>query len=304
MNKTALLSLIIGLIVGFAVGNLIVSRPQQNVPVSNPIPDPLTKSRPVRPKDFNEQELLLQSIQELDLTTAELEDALNYIEKLERNTHRYNWLTDYWKEEGFDLSNQVSMSFHHQFKPGNNMIEFFGWNEEQVAGITRIGKKVVEEIREWEAQQAVCIEDNENNKVFDIPAMPNEIVERYLNSLEGIIGPDDMEILSSKMESQFNGLLQDRTLTMRIGPNMPGSDAEYMVLRTNPKNADTTLMSIPSNPTIMIPYIPGTTFPHRWDHVIRMEGQPAPIIDVSKEGDNFIEVGSGIVYGSKYVSPE
>jgi hypothetical protein len=79
---------------------------------SKPVDEPEPPTAPIPPEESleikptltprpREQALLLQAIQELDLTTAELEEAHEYIQKLERTTKRYNWFMDYWKDKEF-----------------------------------------------------------------------------------------------------------------------------------------------------------------------------------------------------------
>ncbi len=281
MKKTALLFLAGGLIGGFAIGHASKSTP----PPPAPEPEQPAEAKPIRPTQSTEQELLLQAIHELDLTTAELDDALQYIDKLERNTQRYNWLMDYWKEKGFGQSYQMGFLSHKQFKPSDDLVEFFGWDEEQVEEMTRIGQVTATSIKSWESENSVCIEDSEDKLVYEIAAIPEETIGQYLQSMEAILDPDDMELLSSKLEKQFEGVLQDRILTMTIGPapaymlfnSNDDPDQEYMTIQTKSKD-DRPPFTGGFSSSVM-PYKPGTIFPHSWNHVFKMEGTPVTISD-------------------------
>ena len=280
MKKTALLFLAIGLISGLAIGR--ISKPTPPLPE----PEPPAEPKPVRTNSPKEQELLLQAIHELDLTTGELDDALQYIQKLERNTQRYNWLMDYWKEKGFGTSYRMNFSSHNDFKPSDDIVAYFGWNEEQVAEMTQIGEVTATAIKDWEGEHSVLIEDSEKKLVYEIAAIPEETIGQYLQSMEDILDPDDMELLSSMFEKQFQDPLQDRILTMTIGPGSafmpfssnPDHDQEYMTIQTTPKE-----FKLPYDgggfSSSSMPYTPGTIFPHSWNHVLKMEGTPVTISD-------------------------
>ncbi len=279
MKKTALLFLAIGLIGGLAIGHISKPAPQPTAPE----PEKPAEPKPTHPNPPREQELLLQAIHELDLTTTELDDALQYIDKLERNTHRYNWLMDYWKEKGFGASYQMRFKSHDDLKPSDEIVNFFGWSEEQVGAMGEIGKETAEAIKNWESKHAVCIEDSEDKLVYEIAAVPEETIGQYLQSMEDILDPDDMELLSSKLEKQFKGPLQDRILTITIGSapahmhfssnNDP--DQEYMTIQMKPKDDGSPFTGGFS--TSVMPYKPGSLFPHRWNHVFKMEGTPVTV---------------------------
>jgi len=267
MKKTVFLFLVAGLLGGFALGRISQSGKPSAIPDSGQLAE--TKPTPAAP--LREQALLLQAIHELDLTTAELDDALAYIQKLERNTRRYDWLMDYWQGKGFGRSYQMRFKSRQQFKPSEDLIEFFGWDATQVEALTRAGEEVSEAIKGWEGEQAFCIEDSEDSLVYEIPAMPEESVERYMQALEAVLDPDDMALLSSTYEENFGGVLQDRILTMSISStpgffsptsNDPGQ--KYIQIRMESKDAESLWGGSAMS------YRPGTSFP-QWDHVFELE---------------------------------
>ena len=135
MKKTVFLFLSIGLLGGFAIGHA-----SKSTPAAEPAPQPPTptvepqqtaKPESARPTHSKEQALLLQAINELDLTTTELEDTLAYIQKLERNTKRYNWLMNHLKEKEFGTSYQMNFSSYNKLKPPDDIAEFFDGDDAQ-----------------------------------------------------------------------------------------------------------------------------------------------------------------------------
>jgi hypothetical protein len=228
---------------------------------------------------FKEQELLLQAIQELDLTSAELAGAQTYIRTLERNTQRYNWLMDYWKEKGFGTSHRMNFSSYNSFKPTDEISEFFGWNEEQVKQLGKAGKQAKQAIKDWERDHSTCIEEAENKLVYQIEAMPQTIVDQYKQTVSEIIDTDDYELLATKLDKNFDGPIRNRTATLTIGPapeNMHhspayGPDKDCMIIKIEPEkdeNGHRTGMH-----TSYMPYTLGKTIPRQYNHIFQLEGE-------------------------------
>lgn len=286
MKKSALLFLAAGLAGGFAIGHVSKSNTK---PAPQPLlapdlePEPLADSELPHPVKARERELLLLAINELDLTTAELEEAQAYIHKLERNTQRYNRLVDYWKEKGFGTAYAMALHSYNQFKPSDNLVKFFGWDEEQVAQMVQAGKNVDAAIKAIESEQAVCIEDADKKLVYEIPAVPEELGKQYMQSMETILGPDDMALLSTNMEKLFEPSSAKRTLTLTIGPppvhfsihNTVVPDQEWMKVVVEQKKDESSLFGNGTS-TSFQSYTPGQTIPHQWNHVFKMEGSEIP----------------------------
>ena len=275
MKKIALLFFIAGLLGGFAVGHGSKAPPEAQPPTPTVKPQQIAKPEPARPIRSKEQGLLLQAINELNLTFTELEDAQAYIQKLERNTKRYNWLMDYWKENGFGTSYRMNFRYG-QYKPSDELIEFFGWDEEQVAAMGKIGKESTKEIKDWEGQNSICIEDSEDKLVYEIEAMPQEIADQYLQAMAEILDQDDWALLSSKLEKQFESTLKNRTATLTIGPapaNMQRMnskpDQEHLIIEIKPVQDKSAPFDVGTS-TSYTPYTPGKTIPYQWNHVFHM----------------------------------
>lgn len=281
MKKSALLFLAAGLVGGFAIGHGSKSNTKPIAQPSAPAPESESPADSESPNQerARERELLLLAIDELDLTTAELVEAQEYIHKLERNTKRYNWLVDYWKEKGFGTSHRMSFRSHNQFKPSDDLVGFFGWDEEQVAQLAQAGKEVDAAIKAIESEQAVCIEDSDKKLVYEIPAVPEELKKRYMQSMEAILGPDDMVLLSSNLEKQFEPSSAKRTLTLTIGPppdhismhNTVVPDQEWMKVMVEHKTGESSPFGGGTS-TSFQSYTPGKTISFNWNHVFKMEG--------------------------------
>lgn len=279
MKKGAVLFLAIGWLGGFAIGH--VSKPKPAVasdPVAPPAVAPVAAAEPDATPRPQERELLLQAIQELDLTAAELDEANAYIQKLERNTKRYDWLMGYWKEKGFGATYSLNINSFDGFAPREDLVAFFGWNDEQVEQIKQAGQRTSEATKTWESDHSVCIEDSAEKLVYEIEGVPPEISKTYLQAMAEIIDPDDFALLESSMEDQFESKSQARIATLTIGPapeymahftnHDPGQ--EYMHIRIDPKEKN---QRLPGSGTSYFsqPYTPGVA-PFQWNHVFKMEG--------------------------------
>lgn len=280
MLKKYLLFLVAGLVGGYAIGYMSKSQPMpvlvmepeppiHEVEIETPEAAPTPSGRPT------EQELLLMAIDEFGLLSEELDDARSYIHKLERNNKRYNRLVDYWKENGFGSSYRMNFGHGRNKKPSDELIKFFGWDKEQVDRMSEAGKSTGGQIKNWESDHSVCIEDSEDRLVYEIEPIPQGVRDDYLEAMATIIDPDDMELISSKLAKQFETKQVKRTVTLTIDEapshmqhiSQYSSGKEYMIITERSAEekglgASTSYMS----------YKPGKTIPHSWNHVFNMEG--------------------------------
>ncbi len=280
MKKGAVLIFVIGLLGGFAIGHVSKPKPAGSAdPVAPTANDPLAAAEPDTTPRLQERELLLQAIQELDLTAAELDEANAYIQKLERNTKRYDWLMDYWKEKGLGNSHQLGIQSYNSYAPSKDLVAFFGWDGEQVKQVEQAGQRVSKAIKAWEGDHSVCIEDSAEKLVYEIEGVPPEISQTYLQAMAEIIDPDDFALLESSLEKQFESSSQARIATLTIGPapermaHFPNQDPgqEYMQIRIAPKEKNQRLPGIGTT-THIESYTPGKSVPRNWNHVFKMEG--------------------------------
>lgn len=161
-----------------------------------------------------EKELLLLAIDELNLTSAELGEAQEYIAKLERGARRYNWLTDYWKEHGTSRSWELQIS--HKSDPRNEFIEFMGWDEQTAQTVKALGQDTNRRIKEWETANAAKVESDDPDVIwsYELPAMPEQFGEDYLFSMQDFLADDDYALISRNLEKPFENLTNPRTITM------------------------------------------------------------------------------------------
>jgi hypothetical protein len=116
------------------------------------------------------------------------------------------------------------------------------------------------EIRNWEAEQAVCIEATDNKLVFEIPKAPIEIQERYEASLESIIGTDDIELLTREFDIEFLSILDAKTAT--FSPSSPEKTWQQLIpeednIQCRINGARYSALYDPDNPTF-----------DRWIHLL------------------------------------
>lgn len=282
MKRSSLMFLAVGMLAGFGTGYALKGQraaEDSPEPAAQIEPEPRIEPALAPRVATEEKELLLQAIEELDLTTTELESAKDYIRKLERNTQRYNWLMDYWKEKGFGTSHRMNLSSYNSFKPTDEISDFFGWNEEQVKQLSKAGKQAKQAIKDWERDHSTCIEETENKLVYQIEAIPQTIVDQYKQTVYGIIDTDDYELLATKLDKNFDGPIRNRTATLTIGPapeNMHhslayGPDKDCMIIKIEPEkdeNGHRTGMH-----TSYMPYTLGKTIPQQYNHIFQLEGE-------------------------------
>ena len=213
---------IIALVIGGVFAGILIgyfAQIHRVTPAETPKKSPPTPevTKQIKTDGNKEKILLLQAIQELDLTSAELENAQAYIKKLERNTARYNWLVDYWKNNELDGFGIMGMGFDQNgFTPSDSAIKFFGWDKETVNQIKNIGEKAWTASINWEKQTAKKISASEDKIVFEIPPLDPSIKQEYLQSITTLIGEEDMALLADNLEQEFDTLQSQRQVEFSV----------------------------------------------------------------------------------------
>jgi len=288
MKQSSFILIVLGMLFGCVIGYAIRGHSEEKA-IPNAAVEASQTEQPPPPSNSREQTLLLQAIDLLDLTTAELEDAHAYIRKLERNTQRYNWLMDYWKEKGFGTSYQMAFGLTPRLslEPSKDLLDFFGWDSEQIEVMMQVGQTTTDAILDWERGHSTCIEESETNLVYRVAPMPEEIMQTYMQAMANILEPDDMELLHRKLEEKFNGMQQERTLSVTLGLPPPSHFPSEHMDNEQTWMKVTETVSDPSNPMVFLggvrasyrPYIPGQTIDSRWNHVFNMESPASDLLD-------------------------
>lgn len=208
MKRSSIAFLLGGLLSGFACGYIIQGNSdstEQTPPIT--VESPIEPGQP-KPGQAREKDLLLQAIHELDLTTAELETATARIERMELKAKRYDWL----KNNGIQ---DHSLSFQRDtFKPSAKLLEFLGLDEtdsQVVIGIAETARVAVEE---WEAGCAECVEDTSTNCVYEIPPIPENYKQAFIQSLKTVLHPDDVDLLSLSLNNLYSPLQENRKVSL------------------------------------------------------------------------------------------
>jgi hypothetical protein len=281
MNKHAVVYLGVGLLIGGVLGfsfhNPIPDTPTP--PLAIEISESLVATNAISEEtDHREQELLLQAIEELNLTTAELDQARAQLKAQEGNLRRYDWLMEQWTENGFG---SMHRNFHwNNFRPSEGVASFFGWDEELVGEINNVAVTTAHSVKEWEGANAVYVETEEDKLVYELPAAPDSFKETYLQAMAELLPPEDYALLTSKFEAQFKSLSGEREISLYVGPAPTGGpfvtsdqlDQEWMTVEVKSKNE-----SFPGyfpTSSSMMPYEEGRTIPREWNHIFNLEVDP------------------------------
>ncbi|WP_372794738.1 hypothetical protein [Pontiella sp.] len=190
--------MIIGLAAGFSIHPPDSPDPEPAaLPASVPVP--AAESAAPSPARSKEQELLLLAIEELDLTTAELEDARSRILRMERKARRYDWLRDN------GLHGDYSMSFSKDtFEPQQKLIDFLGLDEAETAAFKQLCADTHDAVAAWELEHAVCTEDSSTNCTYEIDLLPDAFRSTYVAGLSALLHEEDVQLLTPAIEDMFS----------------------------------------------------------------------------------------------------
>ncbi len=190
MKKTLFVSLLfIALLGGFGMGYAYRIATETNGFIAKPVmpPEPVVVTQPkIDEEESREKELLIQAIEELNLTTAELEEAQRQLNAQAESVRRFNWLMDKWSANEFGNLNRLNMGFS-SFTPDKGLSEFFGWDEATVSAMNKIGESMTVSVKKWESEHAVYVETEEDKLVYELPVAPEAFKEGYLREMAEIL---------------------------------------------------------------------------------------------------------------------
>lgn len=279
MNKMGVVFLLIGTLIGFAVGYGVNMRSNTKAtPIPRVLPTtPVAKKQPDNRSDESPENhqntLLLQAIEELDFMTAERNRAREKINQMEEKVGRYDWLIEKWKEKGraaFDFSLR-----RNSFLPSQDLADFLGWDEEPIAEIEALSKKTLDRVKNWESQNMILLEEVDDVFIYEISPLPAEHKTAYLNSMRTILSEDQMEIMEEPFERIFNSFMGKRTIEVKlIAANekaFPLSNpVKQDMLRIHEKCHNERGITHSSMKTV-IPNDPAKNNPSRWDHLFEIK---------------------------------
>lgn len=202
MKRSSIALVLGGVLSGFVFGYVVQDHQDSEEPTPQTTPESSIEPIDAKRASTMEKDLLLQAIHELDLTTAELADATARIKRMELKAKRYDWL----KNNGI---RDYSLSFNqYSFQPSPKLLEFLGLDKTDSEAVMGIAETARGEIKKWESDQAVCIQETATNCVYEIPPVPESYKEAFRKSLESILHPDDVELLSYSIDQIYDRLQQ------------------------------------------------------------------------------------------------
>lgn len=227
------LGLLGGVIIGYCVNGRFHS--ESLYPI---LPDPPPKHASTYGVSMHEQELLRETMKQLDRISAELEDSKASIQQLKPKAARYEKTKELWIKSGFGSSTPLIYK-HEGLIPSDALIEYFEWNAATVDAINKIGKTTERSILEWEAQSANCIENTLERYVFEIPKAPPEIREQYKTSLEEIIGKEDTDLVILEANRKLDQYLFRKTVAFSRVSEPTASGQENTIFGFNESGQNT-----------------------------------------------------------------
>jgi hypothetical protein len=159
-----------------------------------------------------EQLLLISAIYELDLKPADRENAKEYLNILELNTKRYDWLIEKIVEANIPLFHLEKKEF--KFSPDEEMVKFMGWNDKERDAVREISVNTSNEIAAWEKKNAKLIEAKEKSWSYEIPEAPKTIEESYFNAIQSLLSEDDIYVLTPIVDAAFSKSLAKKIITV------------------------------------------------------------------------------------------
>lgn len=216
MKQTLFMGMAMGICMGIALGvSIKPSQKSESVPSAVAEASDPTEGATVPPTNArpSEKELLLMAIEELNLTTAELETAKNNIMRMERKARRYDWLRDN------GLHGDRSMSFNRtDFGPSQKLIEFLSLDEPESEQLKQLCEDTYTAATAWEQENAVCTEDTHTNCIYEIAPLPDSFREGYVAQLGEVLHEEDIQLLGPAIDDVFHSYGNKRIVSATFIP--------------------------------------------------------------------------------------
>ena len=211
------------------------------------------------------QLLLISAIYELDLNAEDRENAKEYLNILEINSKRYDWLIERIVNANIPLFHLEKKQF--KFSPDEETIKFFGWNNKQRDAARDLSVKAYNEIAAWEKKNATLIEAKEKSWSYEIPEAPKAIEKEYFNAIQPLLNADDIYILTPLVDAAFSKSLARKIITVSFleppsseetkpstmfkgvpqQPEKPVENGALIQVKTEYKTGDITTETFPKN---------------------------------------------------------
>lgn len=210
MKHLSIIGLVPGILIGLAMGYVL--RGTYDSKRSNQTQyDATSKTELSQISALHNNDQLTVVSQQLNQAVAQLGIAKSRIEQLVPQAVRYEKTRELWKKYGFG---STPLIFKHEgLIPSDTLIEFFDWDDETVSSVNRIGENTEMKILDWESKNAICIENNAERCVFEIPAAPSSIRDDYKVSLESLIGKQDADVLILEVDRKLSKYLTRKKVT-------------------------------------------------------------------------------------------
>ncbi len=276
MNKQIMQYVGAGLCAGLVLGFVI--KPSETAEPAGQAPETAAPAKP-------DPQPLLQAQAKLKTSAAALKDAQAKLTAQKEDVRRYAWLMDAWKDSGFGSSAEIFQM--DSFNLNTGYAEFFGWNKEQVDGISRIARNTSAAVAEWEAAHAVYVETQEDKLTYELPAAPEQFKADYLKAMAETLPKEEYTLLAGELEKPFQAIENVRRVSLYIGQppidRLPApaleSEKDWMVVEVQLQDPQTEAF-LPGTFTT-IPYVEGRTIPTHWNHIFQLAIDPNAAADAT-----------------------
>ena len=233
-TRKLLISIILGLLLfgaGYVTrGYLLVEETVQDIQVassdSDKLPDLKQMTDPLR-AEIKRLERELESAEH-----APPQDQLGS-SSMASLARRHNMLLEHVKKNTL-----YKLNFGKDFQPSDSLIECLGLEERQVQDLKRICKQAYSDMKAFELENAVAVDQTDDRLTYQIPSMPDEYQASVIESIESLFEKDDSGIISAIALRSLKKEATEKRVTFQIETKADGSESYTMkVKRKNGSNS-------------------------------------------------------------------
>ena len=169
---------------------------------------------------------------------------------------RYSRLVEHLKKN--DL---YKLRFDEDLQPTEFMVEFLGLNDYQANRLKAVCKQAFNELADFESQNAVVLDQTENMLSYEIPALPEEYIVKFTQSLGSVIHEDDLELVSAIALRNLKKSATKKVVTFQINTKENGQENFTLKVEYGNRSTNSTSGS----------YRGSHQLPVRWRHLFQID---------------------------------
>lgn len=206
---------------GYLMSDPSESGPAWGTPSSSAVAERTEFSKNVAsPTSVSRDQRIIQLEEALEREQAHNRMLQNELTAAAPKLERYQWFHERMAKGSNTSYIQINAT---TLTPTKDLISFFKLDENQVKQFDEIAEQAISSMKDWEAAQAKMLYSTDDKIVYEIPAPPASIMEKYYAGVTNLLGEDDFQLVVASAQRNIpNKWTSKRKIWLELGPGNEG----------------------------------------------------------------------------------